>query len=148
MRVKWARLPVCAALGMTVFPAKTPVSLILPRSRTRGGECWRQSLARRVTSVGHTSRARADLLDIWSGIAIDNLDAADRVLDRLEARVRILRLWPKSGVACPKIAHDARMLVEHPYVILYRLVVGAVQIIRVLHGARHIDDASFMAGVE
>ena len=88
------------------------------------------------------------MLDIWLGIAVDNPDAADRVLDRLEARVRILRQWPNSGVACPAVEHEARMLVEHPYVILYRVVGDDVHVVRVLHGARDIDGALFKAGIE
>ena len=40
------------------------------------------------------------------------------------------------------------MLVEPPYVILYRAVGQDVQIVRVLHGARDIDAALFMAGME
>lgn len=79
---------------------------------------------------------------------MDNLAAADRVYDRLEARVKILERFPEAGVARPDIAKDARVLVESPYLILYRLVPGGTQIVRVLHGAREIDDSSFNEGIE
>jgi plasmid stabilization system protein ParE len=39
------------------------------------------------------------------------------------------------------------MLVERPYLILYRLVPGGVQVVRVLHGARRIDPPLFSEGV-
>lgn len=72
--------------------------------------------------VRHTHRARADLLDIWLGIAADDPGAADRVYDRLEARVRILESFAEAGRTRHDIDPAARMLVEYPYVILYRLV--------------------------
>lgn len=95
-----------------------------------------------------TERARADLIDIWLHVAADSPAAADRLFDRLEARVRSLDTFPQSGPARPDIAPDARMLVASPYVILYRLVPEGVQVVRVLHGARHIDALLFAAGVE
>jgi toxin ParE1/3/4 len=52
------------------------------------------------------------------------------------------------GPARPDIAGDARILVERPYLILYRLVPEGVQIVRVLHGARDIDGALFSEGIE
>jgi toxin ParE1/3/4 len=96
--------------------------------------------------VRHTSRARADLLDIWLEIASKNPAAADRLYDRLEARVKILGEYPEIGTARPDIAVEARMLVESSYLILYRIRVGDVQIVRVLHGARDIDRHLFEEG--
>ena len=40
------------------------------------------------------------------------------------------------------------MLVERPYLILYRVSSGNVQIVRVLHGARSIDSALFLQGID
>ena len=40
------------------------------------------------------------------------------------------------------------MLVEAPHLILYRLIQGGVQIVRVLHGARQMDAAAFNEGME
>lgn len=94
----------------------------------------------------HTRRARRDLLDVWIGIARDDPVGADRVYDRLEARMRILERFPEAGMARPDIAEEARMLVEPPFVILYRLVAGAAQIVRVLHGARRIGASVFGEG--
>jgi toxin ParE1/3/4 len=98
--------------------------------------------------VRHSALARADLIQIWVDIALDNQAAADRVYERLEARVKILERFPEAGMARPDIAKEARVLVESPYLILYRLVSGGVQIVRVLHGARDIDDSLFSEGIE
>lgn len=78
---------------------------------------------------------------------MDNPDAADRLLDRLEVRVRILETFPEAGAARPDIAPEARMLVEPPYLLLYRLISGGVQIVRVLHGARRIGPPLFAEGL-
>ena len=74
--------------------------------------------------------------------------AADRVYDRLDARVRTLERFPELGTARPEIAPEARVLVEPPYRTSYRLHAKAVQIVRVVHGARRIDSALFGEGVE
>ena len=99
-------------------------------------------------AVRHTALARDDLLRIWLDIAADDPLAADRVLNRLEVRVGMLGRFPEAGPARPDIAPDARMLVERPYLILYRLTAGGVQIVRVLHGARHIDRLTFTEGTQ
>jgi toxin ParE1/3/4 len=101
-----------------------------------------------VPRVRHTARARRDLVKIWVDIATDNPPAADRVYDRLEERVKILADFPKIGVARPDIDSTARALVESPWLILYRLIPEGVQIVRVLHGARHIDKDLFNEGLE
>ncbi len=101
-----------------------------------------------MSQVRQSALARADLIQIWVDIALDNQAAADRVYDRLEARVKILERFPEAGMARPDIAKDARVLVESPYLILYRLVSEGVQIVRVLHGARDIDDSLFSEGIE
>ena len=101
-----------------------------------------------MPQVRHTSRARRDLLDLWLDIAADNPAAADRVYDRIEARIEILKGFPEAGAPRPELAADARFLVEPPYLILYRLVPEGVQIVRVVHGARHIDRALFIEAIE
>lgn len=96
--------------------------------------------------VRHTRRARADLLDIWLEIASKNPAVADRLYDRLEARVRVLGDHPEIGTARPDISAETRMLVEGSYVILYRIRADGVQVVRVLHGARDIDQQVFEEG--
>lgn len=95
-----------------------------------------------------SGRARDDLLEIWEGVAAHDPAAADRLYDRLAARLRILDDFVEAGVARPDIAPEARMLVERPYVILYRVPPDGIQIVRVLHGARHSRDTLFIEGTE
>ncbi len=99
-----------------------------------------------ISAIGHTYRARRDLIDLWLHIRQQNPAAADRFFARIEVRIEILRHFPRAGARRPELARNARMLVEPPYLILYRLVPEGVQIVRVLHGARHVGRALYRAG--
>jgi toxin ParE1/3/4 len=101
-----------------------------------------------VPQVRYTVRARRDLIDIWLEINDVNPTAADDLYNRLEARAEILRRFPESGPVRPDIAPEARVLVELPYLILYRIIPEGAQIVRVLHGARNIDSTLFTQGLE
>ena len=85
-------------------------------------------------------RARPDLDDIWLHVALDNPDAADRLVDQIMARCQGLRDYPRLGPRRPEIAPDARMLVMGDYLALYREDGSAVEIVRVVHGARRLED--------
>lgn len=88
-------------------------------------------------------RAEADLVEIWQFIARDDLRAADRQLDRIEAQCRLLASNPRLGRLRPEIAHDARAWVVGRYLILYRALNGGVEIVRIVHGARSIEQIEF-----
>jgi toxin ParE1/3/4 len=92
-----------------------------------------------VLSIIRTDRADEDLIEIWSYIAVENMSAADRVLDAIEARWDNLARHPYSGVARDDIAPGIRHLVSGEYLTLYRLSDSAIEIVRVLHGRRKIS---------
>jgi toxin ParE1/3/4 len=85
-----------------------------------------------------TPAAERDLIDIWTYIATDNPDAADRLLDAIGERIRHLLDQPRMGRMRPDIAADARFLPIGNYVVLYRLTDEVVEIVRVVHGARDV----------
>lgn len=91
-----------------------------------------------MLSIIRTARADEDLIEIWSYIAAENIVAADRVLDAIEARWRQLTQHPYSGVARNDIAPEIRHLIAGNYLILYRIVGNAVEIVRVLNSRRRI----------
>jgi toxin ParE1/3/4 len=86
-----------------------------------------------------TDRADEDLIDIWASIAADNPNAADRVLDAIEARWQQLAYHPYSGMARNDIAPNIRHLVVGQYLTLYRVADECVEVVRVLHGRRKIN---------
>lgn len=85
-----------------------------------------------------TPAAERDLIDIWTYIAADNPDAADRLLDAIADRIEQLRKHPRMGRLRPDIAVDARFLPIGNRVVLYRLTDEVIEIVRVVHGARDV----------
>ena len=85
--------------------------------------------------------ARTDLIDIWSYIAADNPDAADRQIDKIEALFNRLCEYPRLGPERDDIADGLRGFVRGHYLVLYQLDESrrSVQIIRVIHGMRDLS---------
>ena len=59
----------------------------------------------RVGSIRHSASAENDLLEAWLYIAEDSIDAADRLLDRIDAEARTLLMPPKMGRMRDELAH-------------------------------------------
>lgn len=92
-----------------------------------------------------TRQARADLLDIYELIGLEQPAAAERYFDRIEALAQLLSEHPRLGTARPDVASGLRMMVERPYLLLYRIQpetpegpVDAVEIVRVVDGRRDL----------
>jgi toxin ParE1/3/4 len=82
---------------------------------------------------------RQDLHDIWTGIASDSLDAAERLLDRFEAAFERLAEFPGMGPARPDIIDlPVRFWTVGNYLIIYRAEASQIEIVRVLHAYRNI----------
>jgi toxin ParE1/3/4 len=92
-----------------------------------------------VLRIVRTARADEDLIDIWAYIAAESPNAADRVLDAIEARWLQLARHPYSGMARDDIAPGIRHLVAGQYLTLYRMTGKSIEIIRVLHGRHNIE---------
>jgi toxin ParE1/3/4 len=92
-----------------------------------------------------SNQARTDLLEIYTMIGVEQPAAAERYFDRIEDKASLLKSQPRMGVRRPDIRPFMRMLVELPYLILYRTdpdtddgVVRAVEIIRIIDGRRDL----------
>lgn len=89
--------------------------------------------------------AREDVRGIYLGLMDKNPAAAERLLDRIEERVRQLADQPRLGPRRAEIRPTTRVLVEAPYLILYETIpdpddrpVAEVEIVRVLDGRRDL----------
>ncbi len=93
-----------------------------------------------IWALERSREARSDLVDIWSYIAVDNPDAADRQIDKIEAIFNQLREYPKPGAKRDDINAGLRGFTRDHYLILYQLdeFHETVQIIRVVHGMRDL----------
>jgi toxin ParE1/3/4 len=80
--------------------------------------------------------ARSDLDDIWSYIALDNTEAADRFLVAILSRFPKLAAMPQMGRSREELSANLRSFSVGQYVIFYRPIENGVEITRVLHGAR------------
>jgi toxin ParE1/3/4 len=85
-----------------------------------------------------TAQAEEDLIDIWLYIAQDNPDAADGMLDTIEEKGRLLADNPELGQARPDIAKDFRYLPVGRYLMLYRIIPGGIELVRMVHGMRQL----------
>lgn len=86
--------------------------------------------------VEWTSPAEDELDEIWSFIAVDNIDAADRTVERL--RLAAATLAEHSAIGRPGRMGNTRELVvpSLPYLLIYRVTGQTIFILRVYHGAR------------
>jgi len=88
--------------------------------------------------VGYSPRALAQLDEIFTYIARDNLSAAAALVERVERLAMLLGKFPQMGRTTDK--SDVRVIgvPQYPYVIFYRILAGRdeVRILRVRHTAR------------
>ena len=82
--------------------------------------------------------ARFDLDGIWLNIAADNVEAADRLVDSMLGRYRLLTRHPFLGRLRNELRPGLRSWAVGNYVIFYTATDDLVEIIRVLHGARDL----------
>ena len=86
-----------------------------------------------------TQQARRDVLHIWTYIAEDNEDAADRFFDLLTQHFAMLGKNPYAGRAREELRSGYRSFSVGQYLILYRVLDTGVEIMHVLHGRRDLD---------
>ena len=87
-----------------------------------------------------TARAEEDLIEIWMYVATDNQVAAEKLVDQIDAKCQMLADSPGLGKARPDIAPDLRYFPVGRYLILYKEIPGGIEVVRLVHGARHLLD--------
>jgi plasmid stabilization system protein ParE len=86
-----------------------------------------------------TEDALADLDELWSYIAEDNVDAADRVVASILSACKLLAERPRIGHSRPDIiARPVLFWSVGKYTIVYRPDEAPLRVIAVLHGARDL----------
>jgi len=93
-----------------------------------------------MVRITRSKPARADLRDIWLYVAQDSIDAADRLLDRLDRTIRMLADNPAVGQRQDDLREGLRRFVVGNYLVFYETVRGGIRVVRVLHGARRWQD--------
>lgn len=85
--------------------------------------------------------AAADITDIWDHIAEDNLDQADRWVNKLDEKFRLIATQPLMSRAREELAADLRSFAFGRYVVFYAPVDDGIDVVRVLHSVRDVDAA-------
>ncbi len=90
--------------------------------------------------IRHSASAENDLLEAWLYIAGDSIDAADSLLDRIDAETRILLQQPKMGRVRDELAAGLRSWpTSTPYLLFYFVDADGIVVARVLHHARDVS---------
>ena len=72
-------------------------------------------------------------------IAVDNIEAADRVLDEIAEACGLLARHKQMGRARPELAADLRSFPVKRFILFYRPDANGVELVRALDGARNVD---------
>ena len=87
-----------------------------------------------------TRSAFKDLAQIWNYIAADSIDAADRVLDRVNDAIRKVAEAPGMGHRRDDVENPSyRFWSVYSYLIAYRTQGEKQYVSRVIHGARDLS---------
>lgn len=89
--------------------------------------------------VEFTPESREDLREIALRIAARSPIRAFTYVDEIEARCLRIGEFPHAGPPRPQWGADIRITIHGYYIIVHRVRRDAVQILRVVHGARDLD---------
>ena len=92
-----------------------------------------------MPSIIRSPQAESDLIEIAVYIAQDNPKAASRWLDTIDNKLDMLSRQPLIGEIREEIAHNLRSFPAGNYIIFYQPCDDGVKLVRVLHGARDLD---------
>lgn len=92
-----------------------------------------------MARIVHSPAAEDDLLEIWVGLAANNVSAAERLMDDLDAATRLMAMQPLIGKARREFGVGIRSFPVRGYVLVYRPILGGVELVRVVHGARDLE---------
>lgn len=87
-----------------------------------------------------TPLANEDILAIWDYIARENVQAADQLLYKVDETLKKIARTPGMGGLQEKYGIGIRAFPVGKYIIFYRKIDDGIEVIRVLHGARNLDD--------
>lgn len=89
-----------------------------------------------MVEIRQSPQSRIDIVDIWTYIAEDNIEAADLLIDQINSRILKLSNMPLQGEAVPSIREGVRRISVGNCVVYYEPIDRGIQVIRILHGAR------------
>jgi toxin ParE1/3/4 len=87
-----------------------------------------------------SKEAEKDLEDLWVYLAERNDIAGDRQVAKLLDRFPMLAQFPTMGVSRDRLLEGLRSFPVKPYIIFYILIPDGIEILRIIHQSRDIED--------
>jgi toxin ParE1/3/4 len=87
-----------------------------------------------------SKEAEQDLEDLWVYLAERNDLAADRQVAKLLDRFPMLAQFPTMGISRDQLLLGLRSFPVKPYIIFYVLIPEGIEILRIIHQSRDIED--------
>jgi toxin ParE1/3/4 len=93
-----------------------------------------------MSEIRLAKSAQLDLLDIWLDESVKSTEIADRVIDEITSIYENLITFPEMGRARDELFPGYRSFPKGQFLIFYRLIPEGIEIVRVIHGARNLDE--------
>jgi toxin ParE1/3/4 len=87
-----------------------------------------------------SKEAEQDLEDLWVYLGERNDLAADRQVAKLLDRFPMLAQFPTMGISRDQLLLGLRSFPVKPYIIFYVLIPEGIEILRIIHQSRDIED--------
>lgn len=87
-----------------------------------------------------SDKAESDLTEIWKYIALDNFEQANKFVDEFFALFQTLAENSKSGRLRDDLFANLRTFPHKRYVVYYFPMEYGIDVFRVLHSARDVDE--------
>jgi toxin ParE1/3/4 len=91
-----------------------------------------------MATVIKSPDAERDVLEIWVYVAERNFDAADDLVATFNEKLSLLAEFPGLGAEREDLHPGLRMFPVGNYLLLYRIIPGGIELVRVAHGARDL----------
>jgi toxin ParE1/3/4 len=96
-----------------------------------------------MPQIVYSSDSLADIRDIWDYIAKDSELQADRLIQRFREKLNYLAKWNTLGRPRPELTHHCRSYPFDKYCFYYRPIDDGIELLRLLHSARDLDQIQF-----
>ena len=90
-----------------------------------------------------SSSAIRDMAEIWHYVASHSEQNADRLIARFRREIDLLAVMPTAGHFRSEVPGDMRFLRVQSFSIAYWFDLHAVNVVRVIHGARDFTQIDF-----
>ena len=86
-----------------------------------------------MPTIKRTPESLQDYRDIWQFIARDNIEAANRMLDQIDAKLESFLSMPQSGTPRDEFSPGLRSFPVGNYIVFYRPVEDGIALLRVFN---------------